>query len=334
MDVTVAKSRSSLWHRIKRLFPYIATGTIAWLLLQQIRLADIWYLLVNIDMGWLLIGFGWYLLTNILRSYRFGTLMGIGGIRRPLQILPEMIALSFMNNVLPSRSGELSFPYLMKRRHNVPVSDSLSYLFIARIFDLVAISTLFIVFSFLERSKLVSATRQTVIGVGLLLLPTLLFLTCLPRLGKWGLQSGEWILGYFHLNERKGGLWLLNNGRRAVHAMARVHHAGQYSRVFVWSILGWLTTFAWFFSYLQAVHEPVDYPLVVVGATFATLSKAIPFVTIGGFGMHEAGWALGFRLTGMSLETAIASGFAVNMLTLLTSLIFTGGGYVWMKVRH
>lgn len=331
MDVTAGQSRPSRWSRLKHLLPYAITGTIIWLLLRQIRLTVIWQLLVGVDVKWLLAGFGWYLLTNVLRSYRFGTLMGITGVRQPLRLLPEMIALSFLNNVLPARSGELSFPYLMQRRHGTSIGDSLTYLLIVRIFDLVAVSTLFVVFTWLEKSQLTQAAGQAVTGVMLLLLPVLLVLACLPWLGERGIRVTEWVLGRLNLVERKGGQWTLGIGRRAVNAMMLVHHVGTYGRVFFWSILGWLTTFAWFAAFLQAVHVPVRYPLVVVGATLATLSKAIPLVTVGGLGAHEAGWALGFRLVGMPLTTAIASGFAVNILTLLSSLVFASSALLYEK---
>lgn len=324
------------WPVVKRLISTLGTALIVWLLLRQIHLTDIWQLLVQVDIKWLLAGFGWYLLTNVLRSYRFGTLMGITGVRQPLRLLPEMITLSFLNNVLPARSGELSFPYLMQRRHGTPVGNSLTYLLVARIFDLIAVSTLFVVFTWLEKSQLTQAAGQAVSGVILLVLPVLLAVACLPWLGKRGLRVAEWILGRLNLAERKGGQWALSIGWRAVSAMSQVHHVETYGRVFFWSILGWMTTFAWFAAFLQAIHVPMRYPLVIVGATFATLSKAIPFVTVGGIGAHEAGWALGFRLTGMPLETAIASGFAVNILTLLASIIFTGFvfGYGWIWDRR
>ncbi|MDH3674261.1 MAG: hypothetical protein OES12_02105, partial [Anaerolineae bacterium] len=56
--------------------------------------------------------------------------------------------------------------------------------------------------------------------------------------------------------------------------------------------------------------------------TFAVLSKAVPFISVGGLGAHEAGWAVGFMLVGLDKTTAISSGFAVNILTLLTSIVF------------
>ncbi len=68
--------------------------------------------------------------------------------------------------------------------------------------------------------------------------------------------------------------------------------------------------------------------------TFAVLSKAIPFITVGGLGAHEEGWTMGFMVVGFDKHTAIASGFAVNILTLLASLIFGGLGLVGLALAR
>ena len=324
----------SLWRIFRQLLPYLGSSLFIWLLLRQIGFRAVWRLLSSVDMSWLFVGFGWYLLTNILRSYRFGTLLTFG-YWKPLRLLPDMILLSFLNNVLPARSGELTFPYLLQRRHNIPLGDGLTYLLIVRIFDLLAVATLFIVFALLERHQLANSVSQALSSVSFLLLPVLLMLAALPWLGSYCLLLGEKLLRLLRLDERQNGQKLLALGQRIVVAMRQVHHADTYSRVFLWSILGWLTTFAWFAAFLRAIHLPTPYPLVIVGATFATISKAIPLVTVGGFGVHEAGWSLGFLLVGMSLETAVASGFAVNMLTLVTSITLTGFTSIWLgKTRQ
>ncbi|MCP4421639.1 MAG: hypothetical protein GY805_33930, partial [Chloroflexi bacterium] len=197
--------------------------------------------------------------------------------------------------------------------------------------DLLSVTTLFVVFAFLERSQLEPMAGQVMVGVSLLVLPVLFILAALPWLGSGGLRIVERVLRHFRMDERQCGQWTLAHGGRVVAAMTRAHHARTYGLVFAWSILGWLSTFAWFAAFLQAIHTPVRYPLVIVGATFATISKAIPLLTVSGFGAHEAGWTLGFSLAGMSLETAVASGFAVNILTLLASFIFVSGAFLYEK---
>jgi uncharacterized membrane protein YbhN (UPF0104 family) len=96
----------------------------------------------------------------------------------------------------------------------------------------------------------------------------------------------------------------------------------------------WLGTFGWFWAFLAAVGIRTKAAEVIVGATFAVLSKAIPFVTVGGLGAHEVGWTVGFMLVGFEKQTAIASGFAVNILTLLASLFFGGLGLAGLALAR
>ena len=93
-------------------------------------------------------------------------------------------------------------------------------------------------------------------------------------------------------------------------------------------------TFAWFGAFLRAIGLRLSYSLTVVGATFGTLAKAIPFLTVGGFGAHEAGWTLGFSLLGMETQPAIASGFSVNILTLCVSIVLGGSAFLFLTLSR
>lgn len=324
---------------VKHTVSVLVSALIIWLLLRQIEPATIWQMLIGANGRWLLVGLGFYLLTIVFRAYRFAALMKIKGILAPLHLLPDMVLLSFLNNVLPARGGELSFPFIMRRRHRTPVGDTLTFLLIARIFDLLTVVTLFLVFVGVAQAQLVDIfvftssldTGRMLGAVFMLSLPVLLFLAFLPWLGKYGYQLLGVVLKRLGLADGKLGRWLLKVGKKAVEAMGRVHNRVVYARVFFWSVLGWLTTFAWFAAFMQAIGTPLRYPLVVVGASFATLSKAIPFMTVGGFGAHEAGWSFGFYLVRLPLETAIASGFAVNVLTLLASVLVGGVVLVFLE---
>ncbi|MFQ5577338.1 MAG: hypothetical protein ACE5G8_10175, partial [Anaerolineae bacterium] len=70
------------------------------------------------------------------------------------------------------------------------------------------------------------------------------------------------------------------------------------------------------------------------GATFAVLSKAIPFISIGGLGAHEAGWTVGFSLIGFNRATAILSGFAVNILTILSSVLLGAAATLLLRTNR
>lgn len=311
------------WPRLswRRWLPFLGSAVLLWFLLRQVAPHDVWRLLRSAQWPWLAAGLGWYLLTNVLRAYRFGALLSWRGWRTPLRLVPDMVVLSFLNNVLPARGGELSFPMLMVRRHGLALGESLALLLIARFFDLLALASLYVVFAFLERDRLLPAGEEVVIGLGAVFLLALLCLLGLPWLGRPGLRYGARLLRRTGLAER-GIVRLLGDiGERAVGAVERVHSVRVYLPVYGWSLLAWLGTFAWFAAFLRALELATPYPLVVVGATFGALTNAIPFIAVGGLGAQEAGWAYGFHLTGMATEVAIASGLAVNLLTLLVSSV-------------
>ncbi|MEA3336418.1 MAG: lysylphosphatidylglycerol synthase transmembrane domain-containing protein [Chloroflexota bacterium] len=337
--------------KARRLVPYLLALLLVVLLLWQIDPTTVWRLLSNIDPYWLLIGFGFYVLTNILRAFRFSVLMDLDGYDdgtgsplsesqkehasqswySPLRILPEMFALSLFNNVLPSRSGELSFPYFMVRRHAVPVGESSAALIVARVFDYLAVAVLFVGFALLNLNKLSERAESVVSIVAALLLVSLVILAAMPWLGRQIMRFAQGLMQKLGVEKLRWVKYLLRAGWRAVEAFEEMRSFRTYGLTFGWSLLTWLATFAWFAAFMQAIGLPQAYPLVIVGGTFAMLAKAIPFVTVGGFGAHEAGWALGFSLVGMETALAIASGFAVNILTLLASLVFGGASLLWMR---
>ncbi|MCP4361331.1 MAG: flippase-like domain-containing protein, partial [Chloroflexi bacterium] len=251
-----------------------------------------------------------------------------------LHLIPDMIALSFLNNVLPARAGELLFPLLMKQRHQVAVGQSLALLLIARIFDFLAVSSLFLIFTLAVQDELSIGARQVILTAAVVLTPSLILLATLPWLSKSSLAMLDWLLHRLGVAHHRLGQWVHKLGERAVTAFIQVHHPRRYLKTFIWSIAGWLCTFAWFAAFLKAFDLPTPYALVVVGATFATLAKAIPFITVGGFGAHDAGWAFGFRQMGMDWQTAVASGLAVNILTLFASAVCSAiaFGYIhWQR---
>lgn len=320
------------------LLPYLGSAFILWLLLRHIGFQAIWLLLREVGgspstRGWLLIGFGWYFLTNVCRAYRFGVLLAWPGAAQPLCLVPDMIILSFLNNVLPARIGELLFPVWLQKRHHLPVGQSLALLLLTRLFDFLAVASLFLLYTYLARGQLTAVAQQITLVVITVLVPVLLLLIILPWMGTQGLALLGWLLRILGMADHHLSQRLYGFGERLVTAVSQIHHPRIYGKAFGWSLLAWLCTFAWFAAFLQAFDLPTPYPLVVIGATFAVLANAIPFITVGGFGAHDAGWAFGFSLMGMGWETAVATGFAVNVLTVVASVLFSGGVFAIFCLR-
>ncbi|NET74011.1 MAG: hypothetical protein F6K62_24665, partial [Sphaerospermopsis sp. SIO1G2] len=88
----------------------------------------------------LMLALFFYIMTNIVRAYRFQLLFWQHPKHIPaIKLIPDMFLLSFLNNTLPARTGELSFPLMIKRRHGVAVTLGFFALFWARVADFSAV---------------------------------------------------------------------------------------------------------------------------------------------------------------------------------------------------
>ena len=302
----------------------MTAGLVA-LLLSQISLGEVIGLLAGASFPWLAVGGLFYVATNVCRAFRFAHLLPF----RPgrfLTLLAIAFALSMFNNLLPSRGGEVTFVYMMRQQHDVPAGEAAAVLVVARLFDYLAVATLFVVTALLSLSRLPGYALWIVLTVALFLLLTVAVLAAIPWLGQWGLGLLERLLSHRRLQGLALPALILRASRAAVRAFAAIRSPRTYGLTGLWSLLIWLGTFAWFWAFLAAVGIQTNAAEVIVGSTFAVLSKAIPFITVGGLGAHEAGWTMGFMLVGFDKHVAIASGFAVNILTLLASLLFGGLG--------
>jgi glycosyltransferase 2 family protein len=315
---------------LRWVLPAVLLAALLWLLLRQFSLAELVSVVSGAQLGWILCGFLLYGLANILRAARMTRLLG-WPYSRTVPLVPVMFVVSLFNNVLPMRSGELSFLYLMQGQ-GMEYGSSLGALVMSRIFDLLAVCSLF-VWSVLTHSGVLagSVAAPVLISAGAVaVLVGLLY--ALPSLAQ-GLAR------FCRAQQEKGAaVWSwLDALYRQADKVARSTEILRSQRVIggavVYSLLLWLVTYAWFDAFLRAIGGSMGFVPTVLGASFAAVSKALPIGSIGGFGAHEAGWALGFALLGQETGAAILSGFTVNVLTLLASALFGSLSLIGLALR-
>jgi uncharacterized protein (TIRG00374 family) len=225
------------------------------------------------------------------------------------------------NNILPARVGELSLVYLLNRYERVPLSSATVALILARVFDLVAVAAIFVVAALVSLGDLPEKASMVIRIVSVAMVLMVAVLVSAVRFGGPGLRLIQRILEYFELDQHPVAEFGLAKMLQVMQAFEAIQTSKRYLYVFIWSLFIWFGTFAWFYAFLRSTGIQVAVTSLIVGSTFAVLSKAIPFISIGGLGAHEVGWTAGFILVGLDKTTAIASGFAVNILTILSSVI-------------
>jgi uncharacterized membrane protein YbhN (UPF0104 family)/4-amino-4-deoxy-L-arabinose transferase-like glycosyltransferase len=306
-------------------------AVLGYVLLSRLSPGELTTILSQSAPEWLLLGLLFYALTNVARAARMVRLLD-WSYSRTLQLLPVMFALSLFNNVLPMRAGEFSFPYLMQQ-NGVAWGTSLAALLVSRLFDLLAVGSLFLITTLRPYSLLATSAIDLVATAAGAVVALLVLLASLPTIGRRFLRFLQRWLATKEAPANKWRMMLSEQAERAASALQLMRPWRVHWRAFFHSLLIWLGTYAWFTCFLKGIGMPKSIGQVISGASLAVLAKSLPVSSIGGFGAHEAAWTLGFVWIGEEASTAILAGFAVNLLTLLSSAIFGLGSLGWLALR-
>jgi uncharacterized membrane protein YbhN (UPF0104 family) len=204
---------------------------------------------------------------------------------------------NLLNNLLPMRSGEVSFPILMQREFRVPFSRSLPGLLYLRLLDLH-----FLLFL----ATLVLLSGEAPIGwvfpVLLALLPLAVYAA------QEGLRS--------RYEKRSGRLTgLLRKGLAGFPSKP-----GLFWATWLWTAVNWgvkLLVFAW----VLRAFTPMPLPAALMGSVTGELSSVLPFHGLAGAGTYEAGVMAGLVPLGIGLEPAAVGAVNLHLFVLGVSVL-------------
>ena len=218
---------------------------------------------------------------------------------------------TFFNNLLPFRSGEASFPIILKKLFGVEGVISSAALVVARLFDLLSLSILFTLATFG-----VAAANRKFLAVSLILTGAILLT----------LAAGFKLLKF--LKKRFGFASAL------FFFFSEFKSARNLLMVFLYSLLNWLTKFTAFYLIMRAGNLKFNFFQTTFAATFGELTTVLPIHSIGGFGTYEAGLVGGFALLGFKGSYALTVAFYFHLLLFVMSglLAFTGWLYLSRRI--
>jgi uncharacterized membrane protein YbhN (UPF0104 family) len=208
----------------------------------------------------------------------------------------------FLNNLLPMRSGEISFPIFMSRYLEIPVQRSVPALAWFRFLDL-----------------------HTIIGLTTLVAAQYVFSSWWLPLILLSLWLGLPILMIDIARKLEAAL---SGPRGKLLSSIRILLSGLpqsrdiFYRSWLWTIINWtvkLSVLAW----LMSKFGEVSFYAAWVGASVGDLTSVLPFHGIAGFGTYEAGVVAGLAPHGFTPESALP--LAVNLhLFILASSVLLG----------
>ncbi|OGV46562.1 MAG: hypothetical protein A2X46_06405 [Lentisphaerae bacterium GWF2_57_35] len=297
-------------------------------LISQITTQDLLRLAARLTIGQIALLCGLYLITTFFRAVRlayivqdrhYAALTAITGIH------------AFLNHILPFRMGELTLPILIKAFTPKGIVAGSVSLLIMRLYDVASIALLMLLSLGLAYTEIDSQLGTAMIlalalvGVGLAtgfcFLPWFLKTACrvLARLARLAGQKGQRLAQRIDL--------------AAGQIDAQWHALSFRQRYLVLpgtSLVIQLSIYTFFYLTMTYMGIDIGFFKNMLASSGELVTGLLPINMIGSFGTLEAGWAAGYILCGIAPVDAIATGFIVHGMILLSGFLISAAGAVYL----
>ncbi len=220
-----------------------------------------------------------------------------------------MLQHNLYNNLLPMRTGELSFPLLMRRYFSVPLDRSLPALLWFRVLDLQTLAVLVLVCLPLPWGRPLSL----LLAAAILPTPWLVYLSArrLQRLVGASPERG-WRRP---LSRLLAGL---------------PQSRGRLASSWFWTVVNWTVKLAVFAWILQG-FVPLPFEGALLGAISGDLTSVLPINGVAGAGTYEAGVVAGLLPYRVEAREALAGAVNLHLFVLAATLL---GGLLSLAIAR
>lgn len=232
---------------------------------------------------------------------------------------------SLLNRIMPFRTGELTWPILMKRYLNTDFVSSVSLLLLIRYLDVFCLIFLFTVACLIVKPVFFTYLIGTVLIMILMFqIASLLFLGSfldrlsfiMERLSRFGFKNRIEIL-----IEKLDKLKKRRNTQNFLRLMCLL---------LLLTLMNWLSIYFIFFVYIVMLSLEFTFFQVICGASLVAVCGVLPVNSLGRFGVFELTWAGGFILLGMPKDVAVPMGLFVNISNTCIAFILALVGYIFL----
>ena len=293
--------------------PTILAIVIAYFLLKEIDIQQIPQTLGRLSIKALLIGFISYCLLVLAKTSRFRALLNLDS--RLHQIFPILALHTFWGNILPMRTGDVSYVYLMQRREKVDATQGIASLIVASLIDLILLIGLVLATVWLLRdSFIVTLLYFSLLLTGSVLITIFVLVSVVPNAC---LRLAEWCAGSLLGLKKRPISWIVNKGLQVLQELTTFRSHRRFLEVWAYSVMCLLIRFG-FQCYLVA-EMGVDVPImqVLFALAFTNVFNLLPIQTVGNFGTTEFPFVWLLEHFGTSVEVATVTGFSLHILILL-----------------
>lgn len=238
------------------------------------------------------------------------------------RIFPILALHTFWGNILPMRTGDVSYVYLMQRRQKVDATQGIASLLVASVMDLILLIGLVVATLWFLRNALPDSFTVTFLYVSLFLIGSVLitgfiFVCVAPNVC---MKLAELCASPLLSLEKRSVSWGVNKGLEILRELTvfRLNH--RFLEVWVYSLMCLVIRFG--FQCYLIVEMGVDVPIteVLFALAFTNVFNLLPVQTVGNFGTTEFPFVWLLTHFGTSVEVATVTGFSLHILILIYCL--------------
>jgi len=336
-------------------------------LLSSIELRRIPEVLSRIPIPTLVIGFLMYLFFVLLKTLRFQSILNI---TLSLKRFFPIIALhTFWTNLLPMRTGDISYIYLLKSREQVSGTKSVASLMVVSVLDILLQLMLIVGIAWYFKSRLASKISYTtfllipflgilallsIVSVSLILpkrcvaMAEGIALTFQRLNGKRARgQNGKRVNYCCHFRRNPEGFWGIPS-ELAVLPSCRLAWLGdklaQLSReltdisvnmrllgIFAYSVVILGVRFGMQCYLVKAMGLNLGVLEILFALAFTAFCNMFPIQSVASLGTIELPWAWALISLSAPKDAAIASGFSLHIIIILYSVVLGLSGVITAK---
>ncbi len=294
---------------------------LCYFLLRTISFNELFITLGRLSVLSFLLAFSLYILVYFLRTIRFMSL--IGGKIKFFRLFSIVSLHNLATVVLPFRTGEVSYVYLMKKE-GISSSEGIASLLLSRLFDFVAVFLIFVVgYFYLGNSS--SDIGQAFLWFSFFVVGLILLTLSLVWFKLHLKVIFERFLRFFSLENNRAIRYFQREFGYVVDSFKAIGSRKVLMIALLESFALWLVMFVFTYYVLNVFGLEVSFLQAIVGGSIALAISLLPIQGTLGFGTTEVALTIAFLLLGFGKELIIAVGFGYHILSLVFT--FIAGGY-------
>ena len=300
--------------------PTLLAAIITYFLLKEIDIQQIPRTLSRLSIKALLIGFTCYCLLVLAKTSRFRALLNLDSCLH--QIFPILALHTFWGNILPMRTGDVSYVYLMQRRQKVDATQGIASLLVASLIDLILLIGLVMGTTWSLQAELPNTLSGTVLSVTLLLVGSgliggVVLVSLAPNVC---MQLAEQCVSPLLRLEKRPISWGVRKALQVLQELTAFRSHRRFLEVWAYSVMCIVIRFG--FQCYLVVEMGIDIPItqVLFALAFTNAFNLLPIQTPGNFGTTEFPFVWLLKHFGTSVEIATVTGFSLHILILLYCL--------------